>query len=421
MAVTDLTGTKWVWNDITNLKSWGQGGTLYRSWTYSGNNFEGYYFNIEALLTIQASGSISTSNCYYFLGTYNTTTHNNGSVYYSKTSTTPTSSTTNYVFNNVTLIEITGGTDVTNSSLISWLEANATQIIESTTSTYIGSSPLDKCYVGSNEVQKIYVGDELVYEKQESGPVSFATDSWATIATAIKSGNDPYSLGDTKTDTITIGANTYTGTFKIVDNLVGRYTTQSGSSHKVIELQELVHNTSGPSQYNGFAWRASYSTGTGYPYSQSDLADNSVNTMDTTILAMLPSDLQAVLETTTVKSSPGDANATASNLSSVSSKLFCAAVNEYYEDEDTYGFANNYETDNKGQFTYYKNLGVTFSNYSGLIKNRIEDNTANYYWMRSPYNVTSSNTLECYVYSTGSCGFSDLRNSYCRVAPCFSW
>lgn len=259
------------------------------------------------------------------------------------------------------------------------------------------------------------------YTKSGGGAVSFATDSWATIAAAIKSGNDPYSLGDTKTDTITIGANTYTGTFKIVDDLVGRYTTQSGSSHKVIELQQLVHNTSGPGQYNGFAWRANYDYEVGYPYSASDLADNSVNTMDTTILAMLPSDLQAVLETTTVKSGPGNVTATASNLSSVSSKLFCAALNEYYQDAYTHGYANNYETDNKGQFTYYKNLGVTSSNYSGLIKNRIEDNTAWYYWMRSPRNVYSDDTSACSVYSTGSCYGGGLDNSSYRVAPCFSW
>lgn len=252
---------------------------------------------------------------------------------------------------------------------------------------------------------------------KSGGAVSFATDSWATIAAAIKSGNDPYSLGDTKTDTITIGANTYTGTFKIVDDLVGRYTTQSGSSHKVIELQQLVHNTSGPGKNNGFAWRVNYTTETGYPYSASDLADNSVNKLNTIILAMLPSDLQAVLETTTVKSGPGDATATASNLSSVSGKLFCAALNEYYQDAHTYGYANNYETDNKGQFTYYKNLGVTSSNYSALIKNRIEDNTANNYWMRSPRNVGTA----CLVNSTGNRFSDSLNNSKLRVAPCFSW
>ena len=70
------------------------------------------------------------------------------------------------------IITITGGIDVTNSSLISWLEANATQIVEAG-KMYIGTSNISKMYLGQNEVSKVYLGQDLVYEKQ--APVSNAT------------------------------------------------------------------------------------------------------------------------------------------------------------------------------------------------------------------------------------------------------
>lgn len=149
MAVTDLTGTKWVFNSsITATAGYG-------------------IFSLEAEDTDVGSGVWTT----LYVG-YNTAWSERPTPVANVVQWMP------YIARPTGEFTITGGTDVTNSLLISWLEANATQIIETTSSTYIGSSPLDKCYVGSDEVQKIYVGDELVYEKKSSTTIiSFTIDS----------------------------------------------------------------------------------------------------------------------------------------------------------------------------------------------------------------------------------------------------
>lgn len=65
-------------------------------------------------------------------------------------------------------IEITGGTDVTNATLISWLEANATQILPTAKTVINGLTPIKKMF-GTTEIVKEVVNGVTVYEKQATG------------------------------------------------------------------------------------------------------------------------------------------------------------------------------------------------------------------------------------------------------------
>lgn len=239
----------------------------------------------------------------------------------------------------------------------------------------------------------------------------FSDDSWETIAHNIKAGTDHYSLGDTKTDTLTIGGNTYTATFKIVDDTVGRYVTQSGQSHKVIEMQELV----GLSDGSGVAWNSSSSL-------TSFNASNIKTALNNTIINFLPAELQAVLETTTVYSGDGTQTASASTNVGATCKLFVASYNEYYGTDASNGWANNTETNGKGQFTWYQQAGVTTSNYEDMIKYKIEDtSTAYYYWTRSPYGRAGGIGRAARVIYDGRSGIGPVDSDDSWVAPCFAW
>lgn len=152
MAVSDLTGYTWVGNNSLNLSN----GNYALEFTSNGIPF--------TFLIIVGDSSIPSP---YGLGvTYQGNVYteraysNNGNQYV-------------WVSEAYKTIEITGGTSVTNSTLIAWLEANGTLTppVVTAGSISIGSSPLQKCYVGNNEAQKIYIGDKLVYEKQAPAPV----------------------------------------------------------------------------------------------------------------------------------------------------------------------------------------------------------------------------------------------------------
>ena len=112
MAISDLTGTKWLWNNtIAEIDT---GGTLYQfaldfasnetdyhSWQYAGGVSSGIF-----VMQIRYSTSISVAGTRVYRS-------NSGG----------------WQDDNYKTIDITGGTDATNATLISFIEANATQII----------------------------------------------------------------------------------------------------------------------------------------------------------------------------------------------------------------------------------------------------------------------------------------------------
>lgn len=70
-------------------------------------------------------------------------------------------------------ITITGGTDVTNATLIAWLEANATQQTTSSGKTQIGNRAITKKMFGTREITKEVVNGIVVYEKATPSTITF--------------------------------------------------------------------------------------------------------------------------------------------------------------------------------------------------------------------------------------------------------
>lgn len=239
--------------------------------------------------------------------------------------------------------------------------------------------------------------EEIFPTPQSSGGYDFANDTWATIASQIKAGTDHYSLGDEKTDTITIGGTSYQATFKIVDSKVGRYATQSGSSHKVIELQTIFGDTA----TTGVSWN---STNTSFNNS------NLKSWLNSDGLSCLPSALQSVLETTTVYSGNGSAKASASNIVASTGKIFTPCDYEYYGSDYHYGTV--YETLNNGvEYGQYE-LYTTASKVK-----KMANNTASNYWTRSPYDTSYINCVD----NTGSRLHYTMTNTTVKACLCFAW
>lgn len=110
MAVTDLTGTTWVLNDTiiyANINP-----IISFNFTSNNTSFYGFYFDVNS----DGDNSLGyrTNQQYSFNQIYNS----GGDIISGKEA--------------YKTITITGGTDATNSALISWLEANATQQAVST-------------------------------------------------------------------------------------------------------------------------------------------------------------------------------------------------------------------------------------------------------------------------------------------------
>jgi len=73
-------------------------------------------------------------------------------------------------------INITGGSDVTNSTLIAWLEENGTLTApqpQPSASISIGNLSLAKSFIGDIEVSKIFLGNVKLYEKQAPQPTGW--------------------------------------------------------------------------------------------------------------------------------------------------------------------------------------------------------------------------------------------------------
>ena len=116
MAVTNLTNTTWVFNSSIDLTTTGvtpvvEGDVLYKSITFTSNNRNYVQLRVG-----------STNGVSWNVFAYGYEGYSADDVYMSGYWTDEAFRT----------IEITGGADVTNASLIAWLEANATQQVVET-------------------------------------------------------------------------------------------------------------------------------------------------------------------------------------------------------------------------------------------------------------------------------------------------
>ena len=235
-------------------------------------------------------------------------------------------------------------------------------------------------------------------------PVSFADDSWATIVTAVQSGNTGnYNVGDTKTvDMGTLG----THTLRIANKSTPTECSTTGFSQTacgfVLEFADIITRHIMNPYEEGVTTSGNGNIG-GWPASGMRTYVNS------DIYNALPSELKNGIINTVVVSGHGTIDS--SNFTSTD-KLYLLDAKEIYGDS----FTNQYNTakDSERQLDYYSSQNVTTSNYSGAIKQRNGSN--DYWWLRSPY--STGNTIFCGMSNNGDWR-RDRSNITSGVSPAF--
>ena len=230
-------------------------------------------------------------------------------------------------------------------------------------------------------------------------PVSFATDSWETIITAVKENNiSKYNVGDTKT----VDLGTYgTHTLRIANTSTPSECSTEGFSQSacgfVLEFTDVITNhVMNSDSTNVDGWPASSM----YTFVNNDIYN------------ALPTDLKGIIINTTVVSGHGKTSGEA-NLSSTD-KLYLLSTAEIWAQ----GSSNkiNYDTarDVTRQLDFYANNGVTTSNYNNVIKKN--NNNVAEWWLR-----TSNSGSNLNFYGVGSAGAYSINDaSYSSgVSPAF--
>ena len=195
-------------------------------------------------------------------------------------------------------------------------------------------------------------------------PVSFTSDSWKTIQKAVQTGNtSKYNVGDTKeVDLGELG----THTIRIANKSACTTETSETACGFVVEFVDMIA-TSKNSYHDGAnrgGWR------------NSRIRDS----LNRKWLKSFPTDLQQVIATTKVISGHGP-TAGETNFET-QDKLYLLSNEEIYSD---FSSSSNSQHDTSvgtsKQLDYYKNQGVTTSNYAGAIKQYNGSNKG--WWLRT--------------------------------------
>ena len=190
---------------------------------------------------------------------------------------------------------------------------------------------------------------------------SFANDSWSTIISNVKSGNTSYyQVGDTKeVDMGSFG----THTLRIANTSTPAECSTAGFSQTacgfVLEFADIItKHVMNSTNTNLGGWPASEM----YTYVQNDIYN------------VLPSELKAGIIETTVVSGHGSSDS--ANFTSTD-KLYLLSTKEVW---GSILGENDTATAETRQLDYYKEKGVTPSNYSGAKKQYNGSNS--YWWLR---------------------------------------
>ena len=225
--------------------------------------------------------------------------------------------------------------------------------------------------------------------------VSFAEDSWDTIVSAVQAGStENYHVGDTKeVDMGTFG----THTIRVANTSTPAECSTAGFSQTacgfVLEFADIITtHVMNSTNTNVGGWPASEM----YTYVQNDIYN------------ALPSELKNGIIDTYVVSGHGSSQS--ANFTSTD-KLYLLSTKEVWGSN-----AGGYDTATAEtrQLDYYKEKGVTTSNYSGAKKQYNGRNKA--WWLRAAYSSTSN-----IFYSVITIGVwnSDTANTSDGVAPAF--
>ena len=216
-----------------------------------------------------------------------------------------------------------------------------------------------------NDAQKTYFVGNIDVDGEfipKVNPVSFSTDSWETIVTAVREGNiSKYNVGDTKT----IDMGTYgTHTLRIANTSTPSECSGTGFSQSacgfVLEFVDIItEHKMNDTATNVGGWPAT---------SMRTFVNNN-------IYNAIPSEIKNAIIDTTVVSGHGKSDT--ENFTSTD-KLYLLAPKEIYTDWSDSGDTAN---DLIRTLDYYTSIGVTTSSYSGAIKKN--GTSATNWWLRA--------------------------------------
>ena len=228
----------------------------------------------------------------------------------------------------------------------------------------------------------------------------FATDSWSTIIANVKAGNgSEYAIGSTKE--VNLGSTYGTHTLRVANTSTPSECSGTGFSQSacgfVLEFADIItEHAMNDTNTNVGGWPAT---------SMRTFVNND-------IYNAIPSEIKnAIIDTTVVSghgSTSGETNFTSTD------KLYLLSTAEVWAQGSSNTISKDTARDNTRQLDYYKNLGVTTSNYSGAIKKN--GTSASYWWLRAANSNTGNNF---YGVATGG-DWGDSYSSYTRgVVPAF--
>ena len=247
-----------------------------------------------------------------------------------------------------------------------------------------------------NDVQNTFFVGNIDVEGEfipKVNPVSFSTDSWETIVTAVKEGNiSRYNVGDTKT----IDMETYgTHTLRIANTSTPSECSTSGFSQSacgfVLEFADII---------TYLVMNDTNKTEGGWP------ATNVRTFVNNDIYNAIPSDLRNVIVDTMVVSSYGREEENPSNFTSID-KLYLLSTAEVRAN----GHKNDTARNATRQLDYYKN-----GSYSAAIK---KDKAGyDWWWLRSVYHDPAIDNYAFYQMSGYDIVQNEARYSS-GVSPAF--
>ena len=240
------------------------------------------------------------------------------------------------------------------------------------------------CELTFNAVERSSLGEKIL------DPVTFATDSWATIQNAVQTGNtSKYNVGDTKN--VDLGElGTHTVRIANMSECTNGETSETACGF-VVEFADIITTQKfNSTNTNEGGWK-----------------DSELRTyVNGTIYDSLPSKLQRIVATTKVISGHGSTSGETNF--ETQDKLYLLNAQEVWN-------GNSYDTSvgTTKQLDYYKNQGVTTSSYAGSIKQYSGKNLT--WWLRSAH----SNYIS-YFLSVSTIGWSyGYANSSSGVSPAF--
>ena len=229
--------------------------------------------------------------------------------------------------------------------------------------------------------------------------VSFAEDSWETIATLVQEGEiGNYNVGDTKT----VDLGTYgTHTLRIANTSTPSECSTTGFSQSacgfVLEFADIIttHNMNPAGTYKGTQYDYGWNVD-GWP------ASSMYTFVNNDMYNALPSELRnAIIDTVTVSghgSTSGETNFTSTD------KLYLLSTAEVWAQGSSNTISTDTARDVTRQLDYYKNLNTDTVNYSPAIKNN--GTSAGYWWLRAAYSDYYNNFYIVYTdgdwYGTGA-------------------